>query len=293
MNKYLRFLLEITPGIIRTASGIICHRVDFKDWVGLLTMRPVETPKVGKWVQVRKGAYKGDVGYVMSSSDWGVELLLVPRLVPPTTIGSLPAKRKRGLPHLIPASALFDPVDIKQVYNMQPAYIQENIYSFNSHRYEHGLLVKTYDFSSVSSTHSIPLSQFDLFWESRHPRLVASESAFPVPLEWDFAEGDEVHIWEPPKPSYMMPPIVLRHGIITAVETDSVEVNLPTKEIVKVPLLEIRKIFSAGDFVEVTGGGYQGETGWVESVSVYADYLASVVKFAHNQKSLTSEDIEV
>jgi hypothetical protein len=44
-----------------------------------------------------------------------------------------------------------------------------------------------------------------------------------------------------------------------------VEVELPSKEgVISVPWVNIRKRIHVGDFVEVTGGGNQGQTGWVD-----------------------------
>jgi hypothetical protein len=52
-----------------------------------------ELPQVGKWVQVLKGTYKGDVGYVLSTASQGLELLLVPHIFLPDQLGS---KRKQS-----------------------------------------------------------------------------------------------------------------------------------------------------------------------------------------------------
>ena len=58
-------LLNLTPGIIRKRSGVVRQLIDPSDWVKLLTMRdPISVVKVGQWVRVRKGVYKGDLGFV-------------------------------------------------------------------------------------------------------------------------------------------------------------------------------------------------------------------------------------
>jgi hypothetical protein len=95
MNEHINRLLKITPGIVCRRTGIFREQIDFKDWTKLLTMKDVETNvDVGKWVRVRRGTYKGDVGYVLASKSWGVRLLLVPRL-PPPNLASSTSKRKR------------------------------------------------------------------------------------------------------------------------------------------------------------------------------------------------------
>jgi len=67
------------PGIVCHQTGIIQEKIDFQDWMKMLTMHNPETNvDAGRWVQVCKGTYKGDVGYVLASEPWGVHLLLVP-----------------------------------------------------------------------------------------------------------------------------------------------------------------------------------------------------------------------
>jgi len=83
---------------------------------------------------------------------------------------------------------------------------------------------------------------------------MASRSSFLRPLEWHFAEDDEVYIADGSTQN--------KSGVVTTLRSDSVE--LSTEEgIVSVPWLKIRKAIRQGDFVEVTGGIYLGQTGWV------------------------------
>ena len=58
-------LLSLTPGIIRNQSGVVRQIIDPSDWVKLLTMQDPRTAvATGQWIRVRKGAYKGDHGFV-------------------------------------------------------------------------------------------------------------------------------------------------------------------------------------------------------------------------------------
>jgi hypothetical protein len=96
MNHNLHHLLQRTPGVIVCSSGIISQPIPFEEWLPLLKMQgSKDLPKVGKWVEVQKGIYKGDAGYVDSVDTWGVQLLLIPRL-PPKPSYVLPSKRKRA-----------------------------------------------------------------------------------------------------------------------------------------------------------------------------------------------------
>ena len=60
-------LLGHTPGIIHNCQGLVWQGVDISDWTKLLKMRtPSEIVELKQWVQVCKGMYKGDIGFVIS-----------------------------------------------------------------------------------------------------------------------------------------------------------------------------------------------------------------------------------
>ena len=243
MNIYLRHLLKLAPGIIHDCSGIISERVDSSDGLRLLKMQNASPVEVGKWVQVWKGIYKGDVGYITSIEGRRVQLLLIPRL-------SQPQVSNGKSSYFCCVLTLFDCDTVKMCYNTQPVLIEENTYSFRDDRFEHGLVIKSYTFDLIST--NISCMSFDalcLFLESCHPKLV--ESTFLKPKEWHFAVGDEVYIVDLDK-----------HGAISMVRSDSVEISTD-EGIVCVPWIKIRKVIRRGDFVEVTGGMYLGWTGWV------------------------------
>lgn len=243
MNVHLRHLLKLAPGVIRDPSGIISERVDSNDGLRLLNMQNASRVEVGKWVQVQRGIYKGDVGYITSVEGGRVQLLLIPRL----SQQQIPDGNSS---HFRCALTLFDCETVKMCYNTQPVLIEENTYSFRDDRFEHGLVIKSYPFNSIST--NISCMSFDalcLFLESCHPKLV--ESSFLKPKEWHFGEGDKVSILDSDK-----------HGVISMLRSDSVEISTD-EGIVCVPWIKIRKIIHRGDFVEVTGGMYLGWTGWV------------------------------
>lgn len=261
MNDPLRHLLKLAPGIICNDSGFISEYVDSSDGLRLLNQH-VSPLEVGKWVQVRRGIYKGDVGYVMSTESERVQLLLIPRLSQPQAPeGSLSLSRS--------APALFACKTVQQLYNTKPVRVQENIYSFRGDTFEHGLIIKPYHSNMISTTvSSMPFDCVSLFLRSRHPRLTASRSSFLKPLEWHFDEGDEVHydvVEDPPS---------RKSGVISALRSDAVE--LSTDEgIVCVPWLNVLKVIRPGDFVEVTGGMYLGRTGWVGQVRKQSAFIGN------------------
>ena len=74
MNKDLVQHLLLSPGIVCHNAAIIQERVDFQDWMKVLSQHdstPNSNLAVGDWVQVLKGTYKGDVGYVAAVENWG------------------------------------------------------------------------------------------------------------------------------------------------------------------------------------------------------------------------------
>jgi hypothetical protein len=235
MNELLRNLLQRIPGIIQSRSALILEPIDFNDWAKLLLMHPPMV-RLGGWFRVQKGFYKGDEGFVVSMESWGVQLLLVPRLSSP--------RASEGQDH--PLSALFDHDD--EIHGAKPVLINRNIYMFRSNRFEYGLITKPFSFDSISVTvSSMPLDLFSLFVKSRHPKLIAAESTYPIPSEWHFEEGDQVCIVDD---SY---PPTYKSGVISTLWTDLVDVT--TKEgIVCLPWLKVRKVICEGDFVEITGG---------------------------------------
>jgi len=192
MNEHINSLLKITPGIVCCRTGIIWEQIDFKDWMKLLTMKDVETNvDVGKWVQVRRGTYKGDVGYVLASKSWGVRLLLVPCLPPPNLTGSN-LKRKRSA--TAPEPALFNPNTVEHVYGTPAIKQDDGTYKFRGSIFSDGLIIKEFDFFSISLTSVfMSTSIFFIFQQSHHPTILVAR--FPCPAEWSFNEGDRVLIY--------------------------------------------------------------------------------------------------
>jgi len=238
MNEHINCLLKLTPGIVSHRTGIIWEQIDFQDWTKMLTMNDIETDvDVGRWVRVCKGTYKGDIGYVIASESWGVCLLLVPHL-PPPNIASSSLKRKQSA--VAPEPALFNANTIERVYGTPAIKQDDGTYRFRGNMFSDGLLMKKFDFHSISlASVFMPTSLFLLFQQSRHPTILAAR--FPRPLEWIFDEGDQVLISSSNK-----------LGIIKSVAAETTKVDLAGGEgVISVPWNELHKHIIVGDFVEV------------------------------------------
>jgi hypothetical protein len=72
----------------------------------------------GQWIRVRKGVYKGDLGFVTDVEAWGAKVLVVPRLKTPTPQADISLKRKRTA--IKPEPRLFDPATFSSVFQRQP-----------------------------------------------------------------------------------------------------------------------------------------------------------------------------
>jgi hypothetical protein len=168
MNPVVERLLKLTPGVICSKNGVVREMVDFPDWTRLLTMRsPIDHEfSIGDWVRIRRGRYANDVGLVTTIESWGVQLLLVPRL--PSSPGtSTFSKRKRTT--LRPEPALFDPIAFKRGYNTSPVERAPGMYEFKGLSFHHGLIVKAFDFHSISPVSvCIYTDTISLFQQSGH-----------------------------------------------------------------------------------------------------------------------------
>ena len=261
MNDHLRRLLRLTPGIFCDRCGICSQRVPFNEGLELLKMRSVnKPPELGKWVQVLRGTYKGDVGYILSVASSEVHLLLIPCFAP---------KLKRQHSQTRTTPKLFNHETDKLHYNIEPCRIHKNIYSVGKDRFKHGLIVRLYRFDAVSTgVSTIPLESFELFRVSGHPKLTSSKSAFPRPSEWCFLEGEEVYNMDDSIPSCWPEPPSYKSGFISKLRDDAAELDTNEGTVI-VPWMAICRVLHIGDFIEVTGGLHKEQKGWVDNMDLY------------------------
>jgi hypothetical protein len=247
-------LLNLTPGIIGTRTGVQRQLIDPSDWVKLLTMQdPISVVKARQWIRVRNGVYKGDLGFVTRVEAWGTEVLVVPRLKTPTPQTDTSLKRKRTA--IKPEQKLFDPVTFSSIFQRQPKLQYDGSYTSRGLVFDHGLLRLNLDMHSISPVSAgIPSRILGLFKLSSHPALTGSN--FPRPEEWIFEEGERVIVSSE------------KEATIAAVESTHLLVDLATNEGIKVvSWYNVRKVFSPGDFIIVMSGPSRGTRGWVERIA--------------------------
>jgi preprotein translocase subunit YajC len=238
---------------------------------------PTTVVEAGQWIRVRKGVYKGDLGFVTHVKAWGARVLVVPRLKIPTPQEATSLKRKRTV--IKPVPKLFDPITFSSVFQRQPKLQGDGIYTSRRQVFDHGLLRLNFDLHSISlNSAGIPSQILGLFKLSSHPALTGSK--FPCPEEWIFEEGDRVIVSSEKK------------ATIVAVESTHIEVDLDTNEGIEVvSWYNVRKIFYAGDFVSVTSGLSRGMMGWVERI---ADDTVHLLEYKEEGNiSTSSDDVKV
>jgi ribosomal protein L24 len=253
-------LLNLTPGILRKRSGVVCQMIEPSDWVKLLTMQdPMTEIKAGQWIRVRNGMYKGDLGFVIHVDAWGARVLVVPRLKTPTPQAATSLKRKRTA--IKPEPKLFDPATFSSVFKRQPKLQSDGTYTSRGLIFDHGLLRLSLNLHSISlNSAGIPTRILGLFNNSSHPALTGAK--FPRPEEWIFEEGERVIVSSE------------KEATIAAVKSTHLEVDLASNEgIEAVSWYNVRKVISASDFVSVTSGPLRGTMGWVERVADDTVYL--------------------
>ncbi len=249
MNVHLVHLLKRIPSILRTKQGILRSMVNQEEQVGLLRMVNVDTntAEAGNWVQVKRGLYKGDIGLVAATHTWGIDLLLVPRLAFHPSAN----KHKRKASAISIDPALFDPVAYELALSTKIPCLQDGSYTLGRLRFVSGLVVKTFDYHSISSVvRDIPWGHFTMFILSKHPDV--NVASMPRPSEWTFAEEERVIV----RPS-------CKSGVLKSIGARHAEVEIDEEGIFCFPWMDIRKAFNIGDFVCATDGDPRGSKGWV------------------------------
>ncbi|KAF8973571.1 hypothetical protein BDZ97DRAFT_1751601 [Flammula alnicola] len=266
MNHHLIRLLELTPGIIRSQLGIRRRLVEPSDYMSTLTIKNVKVDiSVGDWIQVKKGLYRGDIGFVASTCNWGVRVLLVPR-VASTPMGST---QKRKASAVKPAPQLFKPDEFRGSSNPGLISRHDGSYSLGCLVFEHGLVRKDFDYHSVAlGVRDIPFHHFSMFRLSKHPGMELS--LLPRPREWSFEEDDPVVVCSSEK-----------EGRLKVVEAYYAEVELAEEGVHRVPWYDIRKNIAVGQFVRVSSGPNLGNTGWV--IEVVGEVASVVDKIAEGE----------
>ena len=198
--------------------------------------------------------------------------MVVPRLKTSTLKTLL--KRKRTA--IRPEPRLFDPATFLSVFQRQPKLQRDGTYTSRGLVFDHGLLQLNLDLHSILfNSAEIPSQILGLFNLASHPALTGTK--FPCPEEWIFEEGERVIVSSSEK-----------EATIAAVKSSHLEVDLAANEgIEAISWYNVRKAFTAGDFVCVMSGLSRGTMGWVEQIS---DDTAHLLEYKEKGNISTSGD---
>jgi hypothetical protein len=162
------------------------------------------------------------------------------------------------------------------MFQREPKLQCDGSYTSRGLVFHHGLLQLNLDLHSISPNSArVPGQILRLFTLSSHPALVGT--SLPPPEEWTFEEGERVFLVSSKK-----------EATIAAVNYTHLEVDLATNEgIEEVSWYNVRKTFSAGDFVSVTSGPLRETRGWVERI---ADDTVYLLEYKEKGNISTSND---
>ncbi|KAK0183741.1 hypothetical protein F5146DRAFT_1007644 [Armillaria mellea] len=209
----------------------------------------------GTWIIVVGGAYGREIGCVAAVHDWGLDVLVVPRVFPHEPWPSTkPRKRSESRHELWRSDGV---VGISLAAKHEVHGITNSSHMKKS-EYDHGLLVLECRRDSVVVANGVSLFIMQLFHESSHPVVLAAESRAPCPNEWVFEKGDLVEVDD----VSFVPGI----GSVIDTHTSHIEVNLDGKGTHTFPYCRVMKLFSVGDYVQCLEGRQKGHRGFVQSI---------------------------
>ena len=257
MTNELIQLLSRTTGIICTSKGIMSKKIDPTEYPDLLCMKTVKFDiTVGQWVKIKRGNYKGDIGRVMKMHAWGIDVCLVPRMTRQNNENT----RKRKASKVVPEPELFFPQ-----FSADNNYYSDGSIKSGQHIFAHGLTIKTFDYHSIDlQVSDISLKLYNLFLKSKHPDIPLS--SLPRPREWVFTEGENV-IVQP----------FNRKGSINSIQAGYAEVDIYGEGLHCEHWHNIKKSFTIGDFVRITGGPNFDSNGWIININGDIATIASKI----------------
>jgi len=273
MNPELQNLLLMLPGIIHSNCFPVKAPIDVDDCVAAITLAKSDSGRleVGQWAQIVKGKHQGNIGLIAEVEVWRVRLLVVPCIQLQKFVSqdsSTSGKRKQPQHTLQPIPNLFNPVQFAFFDGTKLRQTRVHLYQFQTFLFDHGLLLKDFDYHSISS-HDVFIhySLSPLFCASGH--LAVTEATFPPLLEWGFCEDEQVNI------------IATMHagktGTTKNINGHLLEVNLANGEgLISLSWNDVWKKHTNSSFIQVSHGLNQGQSGLV--VRIEDDWLCCIEK---------------
>jgi transcription antitermination factor NusG len=271
MNDDLKRVLLQTIGINHSRQGLRYRRIDPLDAHKLLILpKDSRTVEVGDWVRMKKGVYKGDTAYIAKTHNWGVSVLLAPRLdYTPMDGKQQKRKHKRKLSTVKPLPRLFNPLEFHHNTDIEAREGEGNTYYVGRMEFVDGLLLKSYDFSSITSpVFDIPWNLGSIFAASGNMDVAM---CIPRPQEWALHEHDKVVVISSGE-----------KGSVHEIKGKHVTIDIGERGVHTVVWYDIRKDIATGDYVSVASGPHCGYKGWVMEINIDIARVLNTIRQDNN-----------
>eukprot|EP00826_Nyctotherus_ovalis_P045994 TRINITY_DN5145_c0_g1_i2.p1 TRINITY_DN5145_c0_g1~~TRINITY_DN5145_c0_g1_i2.p1 ORF type:complete len:742 (+),score=230.48 TRINITY_DN5145_c0_g1_i2:128-2353(+) len=237
--------------------------------------------KRGDWVRVKSGVYAGDLGLVVEASAQAgrAKIKLVPRLETEETFAERPMPgKKRGKKSntlVRPPQKLFNNLQYGCNEIKRDPQTGQEFYHWCEMDFRNGFLYKYFNAKQLKTEDVNPtLTELQLFKSSLSGEDEEDEKINLMLLKEKqtsgISKGDKVRVARGDLTDLKGTVISIDNALVT-IEPSSDQV----KHSLKFPVSDLEKYFEIGDFVRVTRGQNQGESGLVTAVEKGIVYIFS------------------
>lgn len=248
--------------------------VSLEDAVALLGSRLPSLRAEQRWVRIKRGAYAGDLAYLLSPMEGTVsqtskevQAWVIPRISGEIyKDGPLPKLLKRKHSSIVedtrrPPAKMFDPEAVKQRRGLRK--INDSEWVLRNQVFINGFLeIKIPDlslnFADATPTRSElqAWAALDNGYMDHSLRDCIKQSLLDLCAE--FWVGDRVKVISPEHQG--------EDGKVKRVTDEGVLVLLKSTEELLARPTDLRRVFEAGDFVQIVSGAHEGSSGWIVHV---------------------------
>nr|CAG4718883.1 unnamed protein product [Naegleria fowleri] len=230
--------------------------VPLKEMPDVLNINQLSTKlkdlKIGDWVRVKRGTYKGDLGKVVGLDE--ARGLCQVTLVPRIDYTGQNVKR--------PPQKLFDRELLPQSEQDKVEDLRDNGVVYQGNRFQNGYLYKQIHLKSLDTKNIEPtIEEIQTYYQHENP-----SKAISLARKTHFKRGDHVKV--------VKGDLRGMYGVVTNVDEDSQHVTfIPKNQDIQTPLVfpssQLQKHFTVGQFCKVIGSGskWEGESGYIVSVN--------------------------
>ncbi|KAK0470866.1 hypothetical protein IW261DRAFT_1425702 [Armillaria novae-zelandiae] len=242
VNHSMTTFLSASTTVIKAKGQAVLEKVPLDKQDAILNLRGCRNIQPQDWVIITKGIYWEDLGCVSASHEWGLDVLVIPRLFPTGVQGrKTKAQTVQGL--FVPGCTARHFGSSNQIHSItKPAPNCKP-------EVDRGLLVLECEHHGVQRASTAPVSTLGLFNQSQHPVVLNALVRAPCPAEWHFEIWELVRMTGGPK----------RNEIGTVVEINESGLELTDESGTHhCPFLWAEKIVASGDYVRCVNNSREG-----------------------------------